>query len=293
MLNGVFVASVTPFTKRGDLDLPALRALLEWQAKSGVHGFVPCGTTGENPTLSKSEWTQVVQLTIEVAKKHGKKVVAGCGSNNTAEVLSLIDEAKALGADAALVVTPYYNKPNQRGLIAHYETIAERSPLPIVLYNVPGRTNVSITCETLKQLFKSDKIVAIKEASGNYSQWMQIAAENNLSQKSLLSGDDDAFVAILALGGTGIISAAANVMPGKFVELYDLTLKNEWKKAFELQTALFPAIKALFAETNPAPAKFALSVLGLSENNLRLPLVPVSSETEKAIRSSLGSLGLV
>lgn len=290
---GVFVATTTPFTTTGELDLVALKAHLQFLVQAGVHGFVPCGTTGEASVLSRDERTKVLELTLEVANAHGRKVIAGCGGNATASVLELVKEAKGMGCDAALVVTPYYNKPTQRGLIAHFEAIAEGSSFPIVLYNVPGRTSVNLSPETAIRLFQHPQIVAIKEASGQYGQWITLASQMDLSQKSLLAGDDDAFAAILALGGTGIISASANVAPNAFVQLYESAKEGNWSEAFHLQKKLLPLVKAMFAETSPAPAKAALEILGRGSYQVRLPLVPVTQETLAQIKIALKGLELV
>lgn len=290
---GVFVATTTPFTNDGALDTDALKEHLLFLAEAGVHGLVPCGTTGEAGVLSRKEREEVFALTLEVAKTKGLKVIAGCGGNATAAVLELVKEAKTLGCDAALVVTPYYNKPTQRGLIAHFEHIANESDFPIVLYNVPGRTSVNLSPETALALFKHPKIVGIKEASGQYGQWLSLASTMEVNQKALLAGDDDAFAVILALGGSGIISASANVAPKAFVQLYQYAKDGKWEEAFLLQKKLLPLVKAMFAETSPAPAKAALELLGRGTSQLRLPLVPVTPPTLLQIKAALHGLELI
>lgn len=289
---GVYVASVTPFTKNADLDEQALAGHFEFLLQSGVDGLVPCGTTGEGPTLSKEERKKIIELSAKAAKNYSKKVIAGCGSNDTKASLKNIEEAATAGADAALVVTPYYNKPTQAGLIAHYQFLAERSPLPIVLYNVPGRTNVNIQVETAVEIFKHPKIVGIKEASGNHSQWVSLANKVNLKEKSLMAGDDDAFATIYALGGIGIISATANVVPKLFVKLFSLLKGGKPGEAFTLQAKLMPLIQSMFMETNPSPAKYAMASMKCMENSVRLPLVPVTRKTEEAILVALKELGM-
>lgn len=293
VFKGVYTALVSPFTQDGKLDTAAFSKLLDRQANAGVAGFVPCGTTGENPTLTNSEWRKLIQLSVETAKKRKLQVIAGCGSNNTAEAIKLISEAFELGSDAALVVTPYYNKPTQSGLIAHYEAIAAKSPLPIFLYNVPGRTNVHLSFETVAHLFKNEKIIGIKEASGNHSHWIRLASELDIKNKALFAGDDDAFATLLALGGSGIISASANVAPERFVKIFNAALANDWVSAFATQKQLVPLIQSLFMETSPAPTKFALSALGQIENTLRLPLVKGSPTCEQTVRECLTQIGLV
>lgn len=290
--DGVYTALLTPFNEGGEIAWDKFQELLEWQAASGVHGFVPCGTTGENPTLSKEEWRRLVETTIKFSRAKGLKTIAGAGSNCTKSALELIKEAEKLGADAALVVTPYYNKPTQRGLIAHYEYLTENSSIPLILYNVPGRTNVNLLPETAEKLFQNPKIQGIKEASGNHSQWLQISQTCNLKEKSLLAGDDDAFATILSLGGSGIISASANAAPKQFVKIYDLHQKGDLAGALQEQKRLLPLIQSLFAETSPAPLKHALQTLKKFPPHLRLPLVPVTEETAAKVNRALGGLEL-
>lgn len=286
-LKGVFVASVTPFNENGSVNYPAFETHLRELVAAGVHGFVPCGTTGEGATLNTEEWRELVRLSVAIAREKNLKVVAGCGGNDSRKVAELMLQAADLGADAALVVTPYYNKPTARGLLAHYEFLTRQSELPIVLYNVPGRTNVSLSVDTVAELFQNPQIIGIKEASGQYGQWLALANRLNLREKFLLAGDDDAFAIVQAMGGCGIISAAANVLPTAFVKLWQLMERGEWTAAFQLQVKLFPLVKSLFLETNPAPAKFALSTMKRVENFVRLPLVPVTADTEQSIRASL------
>lgn len=294
LFEGVFVANVTPFqSKTDELDLLAYRRHLKWLSDQGVHGFVPCGTTGEGPCLSEIERKQLIEISCEEAKTKKLKVIAGCGSNSTASALKMIQEAKAIGADAALVVTPYYNKPTQEGLIAHYQFLADRSSLPIILYHVPGRTNVTFQITTLQTLFKHPNIVGIKEASGQHQFWMNMVKNLDWNSKSILAGDDDAFALLLQLGGKGIISATANVVPNSFVELFNYAKERKWQEAFSVQKRLMSLIHAMFLETNPSPAKQALSLLNRMENWVRLPLVPVNQETKVIIQKNMTELGLV
>lgn len=292
-IEGVYVAIVTPFDARNEIDRAALKRHLEWLAAMGVDGFVPCGTTGESAVLSREERRTVIELTVEVAKAHGKKVIAGCGGNNTASVLELIREAKTLECEAVLVVTPYYNKPTPRGLEAHYTHLAKESGFPIIMYNVPGRTAVSLPVETIMKLFELENIIGIKEASGQYATWLQLSQAMDTQAKSLLAGDDDSFAPIQALGGCGIISASANVAPAAFVKLSRLMSEGKWLDAFRLQKKLYPLVRAMFLETSPAPAKQALAMMGKMSARLRLPLVEVGSNTSEVIGSVLKSLELM
>lgn len=294
LIKGVFVATVTPFeAKTGEVDYVAYRNHLKWLSQNEVHGFVPCGTTGEGPCLTADERKLLIQISCEEAKAKNLKVIAGCGSNSTAAALKMIHEAKEIGADAALVVTPYYNKPTQEGLIAHYQFLADRSLLPIILYHVPGRTNVSFHISTLQTLFKHPNIIGIKEASGQHGFWMDMSQSLDWNSKSILAGDDDAFALIQQLGGKGIISATANVDPKSFVKIFNHAEAKEWDKAFSVQKRILPLIQAMFAETNPAPAKEALSLLNRMQNTVRLPLVPVRTQTKSNILDCLQKLGLV
>jgi len=290
---GVFVANVTPFDSKGNVLTEGLENHLSFLADRGVQGFVPCGTTGEAATLNLEEWRNVIATTKKFAAARGLKTIAGCGGNCTWMVLERLREAKELGCDAALVVTPYYNKPTSAGVIAHYEHLADQGTLPIILYNVPSRTNVSLSADTVARLFAHPNIVGLKEASGQYSHWLDLASRLDLSTKALLAGDDDAFVTMRALGGSGIISASANLVPEHFVRLHAFTSAGQWQEAFHLQKRLHPLIRSMFAETNPAPVKYALSRLGLVDDRLRLPLVPVGTETRALVDRSLRELELL
>jgi 4-hydroxy-tetrahydrodipicolinate synthase len=282
-LEGVYVAVVTPFQENGSLDTAAFRSHLQWLVDSGVHGLVPCGTTGESPTLSADERSTLIQICLEVAAPKGVGVIAGCGSNSTAATASAIADAEKLGVNGTLVVTPYYNKPTQSGVIAHYEFLADRAKTPLVLYHVPGRTNVPISLETAAQLLKHPRIAGIKEASGNYSYWLGLAQIANDAGKTVFAGDDDAFAVSQAYGGRGLISASANALPAAFVRMHALMVEGKWPEAFTLQLALAPLVRAFFAETNPAPVKFALHHYRQMRNSLRLPLVPVATATEQLL----------
>jgi 4-hydroxy-tetrahydrodipicolinate synthase len=285
---GVFVAVTTPWSNEGTLNIPLFREHLTRLARAGVHGFVPCGTTGESATLQRDEWAQIIETTVQTSKTLGLKTIAGCGSNDTATTLEKIRHAHELGCDAALLVTPYYNKPTPAGVRAHYLHLADRAGLPLIPYNVPSRTNVSLSAELITELLKHPQISGVKEASGSLSQWLQIASANCLKEKSLLAGDDDALSTVLALGGSGTISAAANVAPAKFVRIWNLIKENRWQEAFSLQIAIQPLVQALFCETNPGPIKYALHRLYGEPNTLRLPLVSVQPQSAALIDAALG-----
>ncbi len=282
---GVYVALASPFSDNYELDYQTLERLIDFLFQNDVNGLVPCATTGEGPTLSDKEREKIISISVEKSK--GRPVIAGCGSNSTQKVIELCKESHSLGAKAALVVTPYYNKPTVSGLIAHYQKIADLSPIPIILYNVPSRTNVRIDSETVSILLKHENIIGIKEAGGDYSEWLRISNNVDLTKKFFLAGDDDALAFILSLGGSGIISASANVVPKIFVDIYNAFLNNEIKKAFHLQKKLVGLKKALFLETNPSPIKYALSVLGFGTGKVRLPLVEVKKETREIILKEL------
>jgi 4-hydroxy-tetrahydrodipicolinate synthase len=290
-LEGVFVAVATPFREDGSLDRPTLDRLLDALIAQGVHGLVPCGTTGESPTLSALEKRAVIGAAVRAAA--GRPVIAGVGGNHTRAVIEATAEAADLGATAALAVTPYYNKPTPEGLLRHFTAVADEGKLPLVLYNVPGRTGVNLAPELAAKLLAHPRIVGIKEASGQYGQWLAIAHGADLADRALLAGDDDAFAPILALGGSGIISASANVAPGHFVALFEAFRKGDFNAMFAIQKKLYPLVKAMFAESNPGPVKYALSRLGFGEDVLRPPLVPVRPETRALVDGALKGLELV
>jgi 4-hydroxy-tetrahydrodipicolinate synthase len=287
---GVYVALATPFRKDGEVCYDGLQRLLRRIADQKAQGFVPCATTGEGPTLLPSERQKIIEMTVQFGKAHGLQTIAGCSSNDTREAVALTQAARDLGCDAALVVTPYYNRPTKAGVVAHYEKIAESGGLPVLLYNVPGRTALSLSPETVFELLAHPNIVGIKEASGQYSQWLALASGMDWTEKSLLSGDDDCLAPVMALGGCGIISASANVATSYFVAIYEAARRGDWPTAFALQKKIFPLVRAMFAETNPAPVKFALSELGVTEETLRLPLVPVANATRDLVRDALRTL---
>jgi len=292
MFKGSMPALVTPFDENGGFDEKAFREFVEWQIAEGSHGLVPVGTTGESPTLSHDEHKRVVEVCIDVAAGR-VPVIAGAGSNNTTEAIDLAKHAEQAGADAVLVVTPYYNKPNQRGLKAHFAAVAEAINIPIFIYNIPGRSIVDMTTETMAELFHEyENIVGVKDATANLSRTSEqrhVIGEDFIQ----LSGEDITALGFNAHGGTGCISVTANVAPRLCAEFQNAMADGDFGKALSIQDKLAPLHKALFIEPSPGGAKFALSLLGKVENNQRLPLVPISSETETIVRDALVHAGLV
>ncbi|MBR5901109.1 4-hydroxy-tetrahydrodipicolinate synthase [bacterium] len=287
MFKGSIVALVTPFRKNGSVDHGVVRELVEWHIASGTNAIVPCATTGESPTLTHDEHDEVIATVVKAVNKR-IPVLAGCGSNCTEESLRLIKHAESVGADGALVITPYYNKPTQAGMTAHYESLAKATKLPIVIYNVPGRTGVNIKPETVAELAKIENIVGIKEASGSLDQASEIMQKCDLD---VLSGEDSLNFPLMAMGAVGAISVVANVVPELMAKLTSAALKGDMEEGRKLHKMLFPISRALFAETNPCPVKAALAMIGKCENNLRLPLVPVSPATEELLAKTLRDLG--
>lgn len=287
IFKGSIVALITPFRKNGSIDHGLVRELVEWHIASGTSAIVPCATTGESPTLTHDEHDEVIATVVKAVNKR-IPVLAGCGSNCTEESLRLIKHAESVGADGALVITPYYNKPTQEGMLAHYESLASATKLPIVIYNVPGRTGVNIKPETVAKLAKIENIVGIKEASGNLDQASEIMRISNFD---VLSGEDSLNFPLMAIGAVGVISVVANVVPDLVAKLADAAQNGDMEEGRRLHKLLFPLSKALFAETNPCPVKAAMAMLGKCENVLRLPLVPVRKETEELVRKALADLG--
>jgi len=291
MFTGTGTALVTPFRNDGLLDEWTLRRLVARQIEARIDFLVPCGTTGESPTLTREEHLRVVQITVEAAK--GKvPVLAGAGGYNTAEVITLARELATLGADGILSVTPYYNKPTQEGLFQHYRAIAEAVSLPIVLYSVQGRTGVNIEPATVKRLAAIENIVGIKEASGNVS---QMAAILNAVPEDfiVLSGDDAITLPVISLGGRGIISVVSNEIPAEMAQLTRLALQGDFGDARSIHRRFHPLMEINFVESNPGPVKAALAEMGLLEAVWRLPLVPPKPENRSRIRAVLESLGMV
>ena len=291
MYKGSIVAIVTPF-KNGKVDEKQLRELIEFHIANGTCGIVPCGTTGESATLSFEEHDRVIEITIEQSKKR-VPVIAGTGSNSTEEAIMLTRHAQKAGADASLQVSPYYNRPTQRGLFEHFKAIAQAVDIPLILYNIASRTGVNIEPETIAKLAKECKnIVGVKEASGSLDQMARIKALCPDSF-SLISGDDSLTLAVLSIGGTGVISVVANIVPKDVAELVTSFEKGNIKKAQELHYKLLPLIKAMFIETNPIPVKTAMGLLKMCEPGLRLPMCPMLPENEEKLKKALKEYGLL
>ena len=288
MFRGVFPAIITPFLKDESLDEEGLKRNIEYLNKTGIAGIIPFCTTGESATLTFEEHKRVVGIAVEASKV---PVIAGTGSNNTREALELTRHAAKAGADAALLITPYYNKPNDRGMYEHFKKIAENCDIPIVLYNVPKRTGIDLKPELVAKLSRIKNIVAIKEASGSLSQQSQIIEQTRGSDFVLLSGDDDLTLPTIALGGQGVVSVVANVAPRKTVTMVDAALKGDMEKARELHYELAPLVRAMFLETNPIPVKTAHKYLGLANGPLRLPLGEMAPEKEEKLKEILARLG--
>lgn len=283
---------VTPFDEKGMVDTEALKKLIKFFVASGVDAIVPCGSTGEAATLTLEEYEQVVRITAQTVA--GKvPVIAGAGSNDTAKAIHLSELAKAAGADALLHVSPYYNKPTDDGLVAHYKAIAKKVDLPIIIYNVPGRTGLNITAGTTLRIAKEiPQVIGIKEASGNINQMMEII-KGASRDFSVISGDDAITLPLIAVGGVGCISVVANEVPKEFTRMVHLALDGNFKKAMDLHYKLLPLMNANFIETNPIPVKTALFMMGKIKENFRLPLVPMSEKNRPALRQTLKDLSLV
>ncbi len=291
MYTGCGTAIVTPFKDDLTLDESTLRALVKRQLAAGIDFLVPCGTTGESPTLTHEEHLRVVEITLEEAK--GKvPVVAGAGGYNTAEVISLAKEIQSMGADGLLSVTPYYNKPTQEGLYQHYKALAGTVNLPIIVYSVQGRTGVNVEPSTLKRLAEISNIVAVKEASGNMSQIARVIHEVP-SNFHVLSGDDSVTIPLIALGGKGIISVVANEIPAEMTKLTRLALQGDFLGARELQRKFLPLMEINFIESNPQPVKAAMAMMGLLKPVFRLPMVPPQPESIQKIEAVLAELNML
>ncbi|MCX2726449.1 4-hydroxy-tetrahydrodipicolinate synthase [Thermomicrobium sp. 4228-Ro] len=273
MLEGTFVALITPFTSEG-IDERALARLVDWLIDQGVDGLVPCGTTGETPSLTEDEWRRVATLVIERAAGR-VPVIVGTGTNSTTTSIARTRAARELGADAAMVVTPYYNKPQQEGLFRHVVAIADAVDLPLVLYNVPGRTGVNLAPETARRIVEQAPVIAIKESSGSLDQVSELVLALG-DRCAVLSGDDSLTLPIIAVGGRGVISVVANVAPRAMSDLVRAALRGDVERARALHHELFPLARALFLETNPVPVKAAAELLGLCNGSVRLPLAPLS-----------------
>lgn len=290
MFKGSIVAIVTPF-RDGKIDEEALANLIEWHIKEGTHGIVPCGTTGEASTLDYEEHYRVIEITVKVVNRR-IPVIAGTGSNSTEEAIMITKKAEQLGADAALVVTPYYNKPTQEGLYLHYKEIADKTGLPLILYNVPGRTAVNMLPQTVARLAEHPRIVGIKEASGDMKQVSEIIRLCG-DKITVLSGDDFTNLTLLALGGKGAISVTANICPKDMAELFNAWERGDIDTARKLHYKLEPLNKAMFIETNPIPVKTALAMMGKIKEEFRLPLCEMSQSNKEKLAEILRSAGLI
>jgi len=290
LLRGSMVALVTPF-KGGKIDKRALKKLIDFHVANGTDAIVPCGTTGESATLSHEEHTKVVEMTLEYVD--GRiPVVAGTGSNSTEEAIQLTKHAERAGADAALLITPYYNKPTQEGLYQHFRAVAREVRIPIILYNVPARTSVNLLPETICRLTELKNIKGIKEATGDLKQIGDLITLCG-DRMTVLSGDDFTTLPILAIGGKGVISVTANVAPRDVSDMVHAYLRGDEKDAVALHTALWPLHKAMFLETNPIPVKTALGMMGMINPEMRLPLVPLSQANREKLAKTLKAYGLI
>ncbi|MDY0040243.1 MAG: 4-hydroxy-tetrahydrodipicolinate synthase [Desulforhabdus sp.] len=291
MFQGAMVAIVTPF-KNGQIDEAGLRELIEFQIANGTHGIVPCGTTGESATLSFQEHERVVEITVEQVNKR-VPVVAGSGSNNTEEAIRLTKHAKAAGADGALMISPYYNKPTQEGLYRHFKKVAETVDIPIIVYNIPGRTAVNIEASTMARLAEIDNIVGVKEAAGVMKQITDIIARCG-EDFVVLSGEDHLTFPLLCVGGKGVISVSSNIAPRDMAEMCNLFFAGKFSEAQKLYYKLLPLCHALFYETNPAPVKAALAMMNkIKSDEVRLPLAPMLDANRERLRKDLQQYGLI
>ncbi|MGC8737234.1 MAG: 4-hydroxy-tetrahydrodipicolinate synthase [Candidatus Hydrogenedens sp.] len=289
MFKGSWVALVTPFKENYEVDFDAYGRLIDFHIEQGTHGLVPCGCTGEAATLSHEEQKECIRFVVE--RVAGRlPIIAGTGSNNTMEALDLTRCAKELGCEGALLITPYYNKPTQAGLIAHYKKIAEEVDIPIVLYNVPSRTGIKLEPDTIAELNKFPNIVCIKEACGSVDQVSQI---RSLCDITVLSGDDSLTLPMMSIGATGVISVAANIAPADIACMCTLALEGNYAEAQKIHYRLMPLFKALFYETNPMPVKAGLARMGMIKNILRLPLVPMSEPQFKRLEQVLQKLNFI
>jgi len=289
-LRGSMVAMITPF-KHDAIDEAAFKRLIDMQVKAGTSAIVPCGTTGESATLSYAEHDRVIELAVQAAR--GRiPVIAGTGSNNTREAIRITKHAKQAGADAALLISPYYNKPTQRGLFLHYQAISEAVDIPLIIYNIQSRTAVNIEPETFAQLATLKNVIGVKESSGNLEQMSRIL-QLTQDKLTLLSGDDGLTLPVLAIGGTGVISVAANLVPGDVAAMVDAALAGRQAEALRGHQRLLPLVKALFLETNPIPVKTAMGLLEMIEPGLRLPLCEMSDANQARLRDALERYGLL
>jgi len=289
MFSGSIVALVTPF-KNGEVDWQSLEGLVEFHLRSGTHGIVPCGTTGESATLSHQEHDDVIKAVIKAVNKK-VPVIAGTGSNSTAEAVRLTREAEKSGADGALMISPYYNRPTQEGIYQHYKKVASEVGISIIIYNIPGRTGSKIEPETLARLSEIKNIAGVKEATGSVDQAIDVIRLCG-DRLAVYSGEDSLIFSLMALGGKGVISTVANVAPRETAQLAEACLKGNWEKGRDWQFKLMPLIRAVFIETNPIPIKTALSLMGKCTGELRLPLTPMGEGNLKKLRQAMVDFSL-
>jgi 4-hydroxy-tetrahydrodipicolinate synthase len=290
-LEGVYTALVTPMTGDGKLDEKALRRLVDFQVQGGVQGLVPVGTTGESPTLSGEECKRVIQIVVEQARGR-VPVIAGAGSNSTSEAIEYTRDAKEVGASATLQVAPYYNKPTNQGFLGHFRAIADAVDLPVVVYNIAGRTGKNIDTPTMLELAKHRNIVAVKEASGDIGQVMDLIAKKP-ADFTVLSGDDNLVFPIMALGGRGVISVASNIVPDRMAAFVGAALKGDWDAARRMHYELLPLFKAIFIETNPIPIKAAMAMKAMIAESYRLPMCPLAPGNRQSLEASLREMKLL
>jgi 4-hydroxy-tetrahydrodipicolinate synthase len=290
MFTGIYTALITPFSN-GKVDEKAFQDFVAWQIKEGVHGLVPCGTTGESPTLSYEEHNRVVELCIEVAKGTCK-VMAGTGANNTEEAIMFTQHAQKKGADGVLIVAPYYNKPTQEGIFQHYKAIHDATDIPIVVYNIPGRSVIDIKDTTFERMASLPRIVGVKDATGDLARVSSLRARVG-NRFELLSGEDITAVGFNAQGGQGCISVSSNIMPKACAQVQNTLLSGDYKKALELHEKIVPLHQVMFCETSPAPVKYAASLMKKCLPDVRLPLVGLMDESKKQVQSVLVSLGII
>jgi 4-hydroxy-tetrahydrodipicolinate synthase len=292
MFEGAYTAMVTPFDKDGKIDEEGLRENVRFQIRKGIHGLVPTGTTGESPTLSYEEHNRVIEIVVDEAGGR-VPVLAGTGSNSTWEALMLTRHAEEVGADGALIVVPYYNKPTQAGLYAHFKKLAEEVDIPQVIYNIPSRTGVNMLPETMAKLAKLKNIVGVKEASGDLKQVARVIELTRGEDFTVISGDDALTFEIMKLGGQGVISVASNIVPDRVVRLVDSFRSGDIETAKRINDELMPLFKALFLETNPVPVKTAMNWMGMAAGGCRLPLVEMEPENQEKLRRVLEAMGLL
>lgn len=290
MFTGSMVALVTPF-KNGKVDWECLEGLVEFHLKNGTNGIVPCGTTGESATLSHEEHDEVIKAVVKAAKKK-VPVIAGTGSNSTEEAIRLTREAEKAGADGALMISPYYNRPTQEGIYQHFKKVAGEVGIPLIVYNIPGRTASKIEPETLARLSEIKNVAGVKEATGSVDQAIDVLRLCG-DRLALYSGEDSLTYSLMTLGGKGVISTVANVAPREMADLTEACLKGNWEKGRELQFRLIPLIRSLFIETNPIPVKTALSLMKKCRGDLRLPLTPMAEPNVKMLRQAMADFGLI